>query len=490
MANFCTNCGSKVDDDDSFCTNCGKKVYSSSKRPNNYSSQKIPNHKEKYVKPPCPLCGGTGQIKEVSNTLLGQMVNVRPCRECGGTGKNTTKPHKKPKGFFGKIKSNDRISKYNEMKKARKELKEICGGITVNDSFENELKRNGLSTNDGVIIRANVNAEISSGKIKSSDVRNRVDELLLEYKSNLEEKIEEFKFIDEFFESDEIKSKISKGKISQSQVISIKSNLKNKVRFGETKLSEDEIKKELNTELEKEIINTNRITYIEDMIEESCPNIKLTNFEQEYINIAEMSGTIDEMKNKLNSIAKNIISRYEKIDEYDFAGILLEDRGFTNGGPLSPRRIEKVKDDKSIVFLKVFNNSILIVKTDMGNFEYIGQRPKKYNIKGEMTLYFSDINAINYSNEKIILNLNSEKFTLQDYFKGLVKTDEYETFIDDFYNLLNNAWTKFKNNESDGSANKSGVSTADELMKYAELYEKGILSEDEFNAIKKKLLQL
>ena len=40
----------------------------------------------------CSTCGGTGQIKEVSNTILGQMVNVRPCRECGGTGKIITDP--------------------------------------------------------------------------------------------------------------------------------------------------------------------------------------------------------------------------------------------------------------------------------------------------------------------------------------------------------------------------------------------------------------
>ena len=40
----------------------------------------------------CQTCGGTGQIKEVSNTILGQMVNVRPCRECGGTGKIITDP--------------------------------------------------------------------------------------------------------------------------------------------------------------------------------------------------------------------------------------------------------------------------------------------------------------------------------------------------------------------------------------------------------------
>ena len=40
----------------------------------------------------CPTCKGAGQIKEVSNTFLGQMVNVRPCRQCGGTGKIITEP--------------------------------------------------------------------------------------------------------------------------------------------------------------------------------------------------------------------------------------------------------------------------------------------------------------------------------------------------------------------------------------------------------------
>ena len=40
----------------------------------------------------CPECGGTGQIKQVSNTFLGQMVNVRPCRRCKGTGKIITDP--------------------------------------------------------------------------------------------------------------------------------------------------------------------------------------------------------------------------------------------------------------------------------------------------------------------------------------------------------------------------------------------------------------
>ncbi|MDL2246704.1 molecular chaperone DnaJ, partial [Methanobrevibacter sp. OttesenSCG-928-K11] len=40
----------------------------------------------------CQTCGGTGQVKQVTNTILGQMMNVRPCRECGGTGKRITDP--------------------------------------------------------------------------------------------------------------------------------------------------------------------------------------------------------------------------------------------------------------------------------------------------------------------------------------------------------------------------------------------------------------
>lgn len=51
-------------------------------------SKSKPGHDPKT----CPTCNGTGQIKEVSNTFLGQMVNVRPCRECGGTGKLITDP--------------------------------------------------------------------------------------------------------------------------------------------------------------------------------------------------------------------------------------------------------------------------------------------------------------------------------------------------------------------------------------------------------------
>lgn len=35
----------------------------------------------------CPTCKGAGQVRQVSNTILGQFVNIQPCQECRGEGK-------------------------------------------------------------------------------------------------------------------------------------------------------------------------------------------------------------------------------------------------------------------------------------------------------------------------------------------------------------------------------------------------------------------
>ncbi len=40
----------------------------------------------------CPRCDGSGEIREVRNTLLGQMVNVTPCGRCRGSGQIVEKP--------------------------------------------------------------------------------------------------------------------------------------------------------------------------------------------------------------------------------------------------------------------------------------------------------------------------------------------------------------------------------------------------------------
>jgi molecular chaperone DnaJ len=40
----------------------------------------------------CPTCGGTGELRQVRQTMLGQVINVQPCSRCKGTGKIVETP--------------------------------------------------------------------------------------------------------------------------------------------------------------------------------------------------------------------------------------------------------------------------------------------------------------------------------------------------------------------------------------------------------------
>ncbi len=59
--------------------------------------------KDASGKKQCPACGGTGEVRNVTNTIMGQMVNVTTCRNCGGTGTIITNPCSKCRGR-GKVK--------------------------------------------------------------------------------------------------------------------------------------------------------------------------------------------------------------------------------------------------------------------------------------------------------------------------------------------------------------------------------------------------
>lgn len=46
----------------------------------------------------CSACNGTGEIRNIQRTIMGQMVNVSPCGKCRGTGTIITNPCNKCKG--------------------------------------------------------------------------------------------------------------------------------------------------------------------------------------------------------------------------------------------------------------------------------------------------------------------------------------------------------------------------------------------------------
>ncbi len=46
----------------------------------------------------CPMCSGTGEVRQVQQTFLGSMVRVAPCPQCGGKGSIVENPCKKCDG--------------------------------------------------------------------------------------------------------------------------------------------------------------------------------------------------------------------------------------------------------------------------------------------------------------------------------------------------------------------------------------------------------
>ncbi len=52
----------------------------------------------------CKVCHGTGQVRQVQNTILGQIQTTRTCSTCNGEGKIIKEPCIECKGR-GKVKS-------------------------------------------------------------------------------------------------------------------------------------------------------------------------------------------------------------------------------------------------------------------------------------------------------------------------------------------------------------------------------------------------
>ena len=190
MANFCTNCGSKLRKDDNFCSNCGTRIDKSYMEKNIPSPNQNPDNIEKR------------KAKQKLNTILGRALSF-------------DNAFKKTLDYYG--------LDYGKTKKA------------IRRQVEKEID-SGQITSGGVEYR--VNQLIVECKIKMDKEK--------------EEERKKLKMIDEILESEEIKTEIRKNNIGQKYVTSIKDNLKNKLIDRKENMDEDEIKYFIKTELKKE----------------------------------------------------------------------------------------------------------------------------------------------------------------------------------------------------------------------------------------------
>ncbi len=155
------------------------------------------------------------------------------------------------------------------------------------------------------------------------------------------------------------------------------------------------------------------------------------------------------------------------VEDRDFSCVLYEERrsGFNN------------KKENLVKGFCYVNEDKLVIK----KLSFLKSRDL-----GDKVIPYGNINAIDY--DKQVVGRTSGIVISVSGFKPIV----LQGATDENFQLLNDAWLNF-NKKSNESVQKivetNTLTNADELLKYAELYEKGLLTDEEFAAMKKKIIE-
>ena len=426
-----------------------------------------------------------------------------------------TTPAPKKTNEASKNKNNDyKNNDKQDMKKAKKILSNRTGRFfLLKTEFQNEAEEYGLTLKESRRIKEMVKKEIDNGKLKSQTVDDRIDYLLSNYKELRKEYDENrIKYIEELFETEEIKHEIKIYELTEPRVSKIKKSLKDLITTDYIdKYSEKEIKilaqQKLNEERnimkeeERKSYKSRWLIILKKLIFDSCPDIILTDKETTYIknhvDHNELNGSVENMQNQLDQIAKKVISNREKLGKFASTGTLIEDGGFKNANPAiidaGKRKVIKAKDVETDVFIKIKEDRIVLVET----FETDYFSPN--SLERKRMIFFNDIVFMNKGYKELWNFLGTDAGPMHD--RVIYKSGIEISFINQEKikiafekegtdELLYNAWVKFKENQENKSSQDSNTNIGEDILKYAELYEKGLLTKKEFTALKKKLLGL
>ena len=285
--------------------------------------------------------------------------------------------------------------------------------------------------------------------------------------------------------NEKISARLNKEKILNKDGSKIRAVIKSEIKSG--KVSEEEIDNRL-TELINEFdTETKEINDALKNLDEIFESEEVQNKITEYLLKESKAQKIKkDLKKEIENgiitkeevpkkVHEKIDSEYEKekemgISGYDFSCTMYEVRQGTFGQ----------KEDVVKGYCFVEKDKITIKKLSSW----------MKSDKGNKIIPFSNINAIDYDKASGFHITSSIVIGIS----GVPPVVLRHTTEEDFQ-LLHQTWIDYNNpNNKEQSVEKvivePQVSVADELMKYGELYEKGLLTEEEFNAMKKKLLGL
>ena len=530
LAKFCTNCGSKLEDDASFCTNCGtktehtetiKKTQPSFYDMVNPTMKKDDSDKTKTTPKKNQITKENKNEKNPTikkeNTKIAETKNKKDDKT--ETKKENDKIDKETpnkdngidKNITIKIPNNLGLDKITENIPDNLNINTITDNLPndlsidkitdnlpndlsigkITDNLPNDLSIDKITENIPENISNNIpnKNEISSNtnqnENNSSSNNNEIATISNRPPSNINDTKKKLKeLVGGFLLSDEFIAKFEKEGLNYNEGEQIKNKLKKEVSSG--KLDEYGLEKRIDELIKEMKVRKgeldDKLSYVDEIFETEAIQNKITEYKLNERKVNNIKNSIkNDLKNdyflekahipmKANEQLDSVHKREENIGVcgYDFTCVLYEVRHGI---------IEESQD--------VVNGYCFVEKDKLT----IKKGSAFLNInKGNKVLRYSKINAIDFDKAGLFQFTNSIVIGISGYPQVILRQTSYEDF-----ELLHDAWMEYNNpSKKEPTVEQipapAPISNADELMKYAELYEKGFLTEEEFNEVKKKLL--
>ena len=337
-----------------------------------------------------------------------------------------------------------------EVERAEERIKELCGGFLSNDKFQSKLAENNLGkSTPNSNYKSILQDEIKNNTLKYEDIEKRLDELMKLDVSALNFKIRMSKEDTSLFKTQQDINNFLGDKYTQKHNKSVEKNLKK-----EMKKKEKERQKELRNKQKEQ----------EKMERQRQKEIRNKQKEQE------------KMKKDVQKEMQKMDKEYDEIKKLEnkFNVDLIGKTWFKCG-------IEEIKHSTFYNNANAnYDNAYVIINED--NFEILKESVWIKSNMGTRKIFFDNIASIDFDargrlhlSSSVIINTKSAEHI------------QLKFVSEDNFNLLNDAYEDYIRKPQDVPI-ISQTSKADDLVKYAELFEKGLITQEEFAMMKKEIL--
>ena len=355
-----------------------------------------------------------------------------------------------------------------EVERAEERIKELCGGFLSNDKFQSKLAENNLGkSTSNSNYKSILQDEIKNNTLKYEDIEKRLDELMKLDVSALNFKIRMSKEDTSLFKTQQDINNFLGDKYTQKHNKSVEKNLKK-----EMKKKEKERQKELRNKQKEQ----------EKMEKERQKELRNNQKEQEKMERQRQKELRNNQKEQ-EKMKKDVQKEMQKMDKEYNEIKKLENKFNVDliGKTWFKCTIEEIKYSTfQNEAHRNSDNAYVIINED--NFEILKESVWIKSNMGTRKIFFDNIASIDFDargrlhlSSSVIINTKSAEHI------------QLKFVSEDNFNLLNDAYEDYIRKPQDVPI-ISQTSKADDLVKYAELFEKGLITQEEFTMMKKEII--